>query len=293
MRHLLLVVSLAAAVLIGLACEHDPEIAPDPVAPVTAETGAAAKALGNEPLVPEVPPVEEPQYTHDEDLHELLSEHFEFTENFKRFEATITPSRGGVVHGEMVSWHAGCFFEINIPPDAIPGTDPVTISIDVPEYDQDLPPEDGPPAVFRFLPHGLRFNKPIIVVLTYPWWCTFESKRFRLYYIDDMEEAPGHYEWGRGPEFWAGGEVVEGEHTPNGEIPHDPVVINGMPPYFESWSDYLAICSGLRFEIQHFSRWKTVNGGGDGKDGWPWDDVVGSCEPKQVEPQTLPVSQPR
>ena len=115
-------------------------------------------------------------------------------------------------------------------------------------------------------------------------------KRFRLYYIDETESTPPHYIFGRGPEFNVSddgqGYVPDG----SGHGTTDPVMMTPPPPYFDTWSAYLAVCTGLRFEIDHFSRWKTVAGGTDGKDGWPWDQVHGGCEPSLQE--TQPPSNP-
>ena len=298
MRHLLLVALFAATILIGLACgRQDPGlVAPDGL------TESADKTAAVDPTPPSDPIDGDPQMIHNDELHDFLGSHFHSDSDYVRFSAWIDPQQGGVVRGEMVDWYPGCHFEINIQPYAIPDTERVLIAMDIPIYDHDADPADGPPAVIRFHPHGLHFNIPIDLVICFPWWQPVHDKIFRLYYIDDTHsQHQEHYEFGLGHEY-----VVGNDHQPTGNgfgvltgtsiVPESVVP---LPPYFDTWSAYLAVCTGLRFQIDHFSRWETVTSDGDGGDGgdgdkfgWPWDDGSGNCEPREMprpeESSTLP-----
>ncbi len=177
---------------------------------------------------------------------------------YEVFEWTY-PEGGGVgTVFDIESWpEDGAEYQVGliIPPGALPeGHGPIDFRISVPAYDPMSPHDSFPPMVFELEPHGIQFDIPVRVMMSYPPWLrsTLSTGAYEVMCLV--------------PEFSKDSELVRVDITDYQRIyPNEKIT---------------APSSRFVFETTHFSTW-AVNGdeGVDGVGGFdPIDGDSGGNE---------------
>ena len=106
------------------------------------------------------------------------------TNDWENFDGTITPGMAGFLHVQQATWGPGVDFGIQVPAGALPlnvGATDFSVRLlkkDVYLANQDANCGKGLPLILRLEPHGLIFNEPVTVSVTYMPWTDVRASDF-------------------------------------------------------------------------------------------------------------------